>query len=85
MGYLEDMKERLKKRFFEIPIVPGPEDDPRDVDTRADGLVWLIGWIDDHPKATREEYLAEMDRVKSEGPGWIPRRPWPEESKGAGQ
>lgn len=56
---LKEIRARLIKRWEEIPDGP-PAAEVDALCLLADRLVHLIGWIDERPAATREEYRAEL-------------------------
>lgn len=79
---MENVRAELIERLHSIHGRGLTLADHRKALERADGLVHLIGWTEDHPSATAAEYQAEQERVKRDGPPDLPEaRHIPEEDE----
>lgn len=62
-----DVRRQLVKLWEAIPDRP-PAGQVTALCARADGLVYLIGWVDRNPSATLAQYKEEEAWVRQHGP-----------------
>lgn len=56
--YLADMYRRLQAKFRELPNTQ--ENYPR-----FRNLLLIIGWIEDNPQATQDQYVDQVEAIKN--------------------
>lgn len=60
------IRAKLVLAWEAIPDNP-PADQVDELVRRAAALVYLIGWLDERPNASRAEYRRELERVRRGG------------------